>query len=740
MQHPTLEGATALPSNSIAARAGRWSARHRKIAIFGWLAFVIAAFMIGGNLGTKTLSELDQGVGDSGQAARVVDKAYPKQEGEQVFVQSRTVKNTDPAYRATVHDIERRLAANPEVREVKSPYSKANPGQLSRDGHAALVNFEIAGDPDQAQDKVDAILATTAAAAKAHPDFRIEEFGGASAGKQVDKMFSDDLHKAETISLPVTLVILLLAFGALVAAGLPLLLGLTAVMATMGIVAGVSQFAPATDNLMSIVLLVGLAVGVDYSLFYIRREREERKAGRDAEAALEAAAATSGRTVLVSGLTVMAAMAGMYLTGDKGFSSMATGTILVVGVAMLGSITVLPAMLSKLGDNIDRGKIPFLGKRAAQRTESRGWSWMLDRVLKRPLAAAIVSGGLLVALAIPAFGLHTANAGTQAIPQNMPVMKTYNRITAAFPGEKNSAQVVVQADDVTSPKVASAIRSFEHRATASGTAIDAIDTDISDDHTVATVNVPIAGNGNDAKSMAALSDLRDDLVPATLGSVDGVKALVGGDTAANKDYNDMLKAHAPIVFLFVLGLAFLLLLATFRSLVVPLKAIVLNLLSVGAAYGVLVLVFQKGWGESLLGFKSTGAIEPWLPLFLFVILFGLSMDYHVFILSRVREAVDRGMSTDDAVAHGIKSTASVVSSAAIVMVFVFGIFAVLSSIIFKEIGVGLAVAILIDATIVRGVLLPATMKLLGERNWYLPKKLGWLPKLHHEPEVAPAAA
>jgi uncharacterized membrane protein YdfJ with MMPL/SSD domain len=729
-----------LPAKNFAARAGRWSAQHRKTAIFGWLAFVIAAFVIGGNLGTKTLDEKDLGVGDSGRAAKVVDKAYPEAAGEQVFVQSATQKTTDPAYRATVRDIERRLAANPQVRKIESPYAKANAGQLSRDGHSALVNFEIAGDPDQAQDKVDAVLATTTAAAKAHPDYRIEEFGSASTTKQVDKMFDDDLHKAETISLPVTLVILLLAFGALVAAGLPLLLGLTAVVGSMGLVAGVSQFAPATDNLMSIVLLVGLAVGVDYSLFYIRREREERKAGRDPEAALQAAAATSGRTVLVSGVTVMAAMAGMYLTGDKGFSSMATGTILVVGVAMLGSITVLPAMLSKLGDGIDRGRIPFIGKRAAARTESRAWSWMLDRVLKRPLVAALISGGLLVALAIPAFGLHTADAGAQAIPQNTPVMKTYNRITAAFPGAKNTAQVVVKADDVTKPEVAGAIRSLEHKATAAGTAIDDITTDVSRDHTVATVDIPIAGNGNDAKSMAALKSLRSDLVPATVGSVGGVQALVGGDTAANKDYNDMLKAHAPIVFLFVLGLAFLLLLTTFRSIVVPIKAIVLNLLSVGSAYGVLVLVFQKGWGESLLGFKSTGAIEPWLPLFLFVILFGLSMDYHVFILSRVREAVDRGMSTDDAVAHGIKSTASVVSSAAIVMVFVFGIFAILSSIIFKEIGVGLAVAILIDATIVRGVLLPASMKLLGERNWYLPKKLGWLPKLHHEPEVAPAAA
>ena len=729
-----------MPAKNFAARAGRWSAQHRKTAIFGWLAFVIVAFVVGGNLGTKTLSEKDLGVGDSGRAAKIVDASFPEVAGEQVFIQSKTEKATDPGYRAAVRDIEHRLSANADVRKLKSPYGKGNPGQISPDGHSALVNFDIAGNPKQAQDKVEAILATTAAAQKAHPTYRIEQFGGASAGKAVDKMFADDLHKAETISLPVTLIILLFAFGALVAAGLPLLLGLTAVLGTMGIVAGVSQFAPATDNLMSVVLLIGLAVGVDYSLFYIRREREERRAGRDPEAALQAAAATSGRTVLVSGFTVMAAMAGMYLTGDKGFSSMATGTILVVGVAMVGSLTVLPALLSKLGDNVDRGRIPFIGKRAAARTESRIWSWILDRVLKRPLAAAVISGALLVGLSIPAFGLHTANAGNAAIPQNTPVMKTYNRITAAFPGVKNSAQVVVKADDVTKPPVAGAIHALEQKATKAGTAIDDITTDVSRDHTVATIDIPIAGSGSDARSEAALTSLRGDLVPATVGNVPGAEALVSGDTAANKDYNDMLKAHAPIVFLFVLGLAFLLLLTTFRSIVIPIKAIILNLLSVGAAYGVLVLVFQKGWGESLLGFKSTGAIEPFLPLFLFVILFGLSMDYHVFIISRIREAVDRGMTTDDAVAHGIKTTASTVSSAAVVMVAVFGIFAILSSIIFKEIGVGLAVAILIDATIVRGVLLPASMKLLGERNWYLPQKLGWLPKLHHEPEAVPVPA
>ena len=271
-------------------------------------------------------------------------------------------------------------------------------------------------------------------------------------------------------------------------------------------------------------------------------------------------------------------------------------------------------------------------------------------------------------------------------------------------------------------------------------AIDTTDVEISKDKTVAQVTIPIAGKGTDATSLDALAKVRDDLVPSTVGKVPGVEAVVGGDTATTKDYNDMIKANAPIVFAFVLGLAFLLLLATFRSLVIPIKAIVLNLLSVGAAYGVLVLVFQQGHGEKLLGFESTGAIEPWLPLFLFVILFGLSMDYHVFILSRIREAFDRGMTTEDAVSHGIRSTAGTVTSAAIVMVAVFGVFATLSSVVFKQLGIGLAVAILLDATLVRAILLPATMKLLGDRNWYLPRKLGWLPHIEHEPAVVPAAA
>jgi RND superfamily putative drug exporter len=430
----------------------------------------------------------------------------------------------------------------------------------------------------------------------------------------------------------------------------------------------------------------------------------------------------------------------MYFTGDNGFASMATGTILVVGVAMIGSLTVLPALLSKLGDRIDKGRIPFLGKRLAKNSESRMWTAILDRVLRRPKVAAVLSAGVLVALAIPALGMHTASAGVDSIPKDTPVIKTFDRLTAAFPGQKASVNVVVKAQDVTKPVVAGAIKQLQARAASTKVAIDTTDVQISKDHTVAQIGIPITGKGTDAPSLGALAQVRDDLVPATVGKIRGVETVVGGDSATTKDYNAMIKANAPIVFAFVLGLAFMLLLFTFRSLVIPIKAIVLNLLSVGAAYGVLVLVFQQGHGEKLLGFESTGAIEPWLPLFLFVILFGLSMDYHVFILSRVREAFDRGMSTDDAVSHGIRSTASTVTSAAIVMVAVFGVFATLSSIVFKELGIGLAVAILIDATLVRAILLPATMKLLGDRNWYLPSKLGWLPHIQHEPAVQGAAA
>ena len=627
---------------SIAARVGRWSARHRKKAIFGWLAFVIASLAIGGAVGVDTLSDEDSGVGESGRADKTLHESFPQRTEESVLVQSRSVEVSDPSFRAAVGDTVQRLEGAEQVRGVTSPYD--DPTRISQDRRSALIEFEIGGDPETATERIDPALAATAAAAKAHPELRIEQFGDASADKAIGKQFDDDFKKAELTSLPITLIILVLAFGALVAAGVPLLLALSGVAATIGLLGPVSQIAPVDESVNSVILLIGLAVGVDYSLFYLRREREERAAGRSEQASLEAAAATSGRAVLISGLTVMIAMAGMYLAGAPTFQSFATGTILVVAVSVVGSLTVLPAVLSKLGDRVDKGRVPLIGRIKARAARSGIWSRTVDRVLRHPLCSALISGGLLVALALPTFTMETSVPGVDGLPQDLPVVQTYNRIQEAFPGESIPANVVVEADDVTSGATAAAIEDLQRQAAEQpelferGAAVE-----VNPDKTVADVAIPIAGDGTDSKSNEALDTLRDELVPATVGTVGGATTAVTGMTAETADFNESMSDHVPLVFGFVLSAAFLLLMVTFRSVVIPLKAIVLNLLSVGAAYGLLVLVFQEGWGESLLGFESTGAITAWLPLFLFVVLFGLSMDYHVFILTRIKEAVDKGM-------------------------------------------------------------------------------------------------
>jgi RND superfamily putative drug exporter len=721
---------------NLTARAATWSARHRRIAILGWMAFVVAAVVLGSVIGTKHIDSNNNGVGESARADQIINAKFPQYSGEQVLIQSNKLTVRDPRFQAAVRDVVKRVAATGTVQDLRSPLAPANRGEISKDGHSALVSFQIAGDQSHADDTVGASLAATAAAQKAHPSLRIEQAGDASADKALNKSFSDDFAKARTLSLPITLLILIFAFGALVAAGIPVLLAITGVAATLGLVGLVSHIAPVDPSVSEVVLLIGMAVGVDYSLFYMRREREERAAGRGEQAALEAAAATSGRSVLISGLTVMAAMAGMYLAGNKTFASMATGTILVVAVAVLGSLTVLPALLSKLGDKVMKGGVPFVARRRERGGEARIWGAIVDRVLRHPGLAAVISGGIVVALAIPAIGIHTSDPGLQGLPKGLPIVKTLDRMQAAFPGGAQPAHVVVQAGDVRAPQVRAAIGQLERQALATGEMHQPFDVQVSRDHTVADVAIPLSGQGTDSTSYRALDTLRGQVIPATIGRVPGTKALVAGATAGAKDFNDSMKSHLPAVFAFVLTMTFLLLLITFRSIVIPLTAIVLNLLSVGAAYGVLALVFQHSWAEGLLGFKSTGAITSWLPLFLFVILFGLSMDYHVFILSRVREAHDKGMSTSDAVAHAIKSTAGPVTSAAIVMVAVFAIFASLGALEFKQLGVGLAVAILLDATLIRAVLLPAVMKLLGDANWYLPKRLGWLPRLEHEPARA----
>ena len=716
-------------ASNVAARMGRWSAQHRKLAIWGWLGLVFLSALAGGAVGTKTLDNAQLGVGDSGRAQRTIEAAFQKNADEMVLVQSSTGNVNSLPFRAAVGDAQFRLSQLPYVYAIESPYDPANRSQISADGRSALTRFKIAGNQSTAKKRASATLAAVDAAQAAHPQFTIGEFGQASSDNQVSKSISKDFKKALFTSLPITLLILLIAFGALVAAGVPLLLGLTAVIATIGLIGLISHISGVDESVNEVILLIGLAVGVDYSMFYLRREREERESGRSEDASLAAAAATSGRAVLVSGFTVMIAMAGMYLAGAPTFQSFATGAILVVAVAVIGSLTVLPAVLSWLGDRIEKGRIPFLRRRRWNVGESGAWSRILNPALRHPMVAVLGAGGLLVFLAIPAFRLHTASPSVEDLPQDLGVIKTYHRIQAAFPGGPIPAQVVVQAQDVRSLPVVGAVNELRVRALTNPNFRLPITTSTSPDHTVEEVDIPVAGDGTDARSSAALADLRENLLPATIGRVPGATADVTGFTANSVDFNDTMKSHAPLVFLFVLSAAFLLLLFTFRSLVIPAVAIILNLLSVGAAYGVMVWIFQEGHLESVLGFKSNGAIVAWMPLFMFVVLFGLSMDYHVFILTRIREAFDRGRPTDEAVSHGIKTTAGVVTSAAVVMISVFAIFATLSLLIFKELGVGLAVAVLIDATVIRAVLLPASMKLLGDWNWYLPRWLEWLPRV-----------
>jgi uncharacterized membrane protein YdfJ with MMPL/SSD domain len=723
---------------NITARAARWSAANWKKATFGWLAFVIVSAALGQAVGVVKLTESEQGSGESSRAQATLKRADLDQSAsEAVLVHSTTRTASEPQFQRVVRRVAYGVAMMAQVRDVRSPLAPGNGNQISKDRHSALVQFSISGSAETAGDRVQPVVDVVERIKRQSPGFTVAEFGDASAEHAVKKASSQGFARAEKLSVPITFLILLVAFGAFVAAGIPVLLAFSAVLGSIGLAALASHLVPESEATGSVMLLMGMAVGVDYSLFYLRREREERRGGYPSGTALQRAAATSGRAVLVSGFTVLIAMAGMLLTGSKVFSSLGVGAMLVVFTAMVGSLTVLPALLGRLGDSVEKGAV----RRASRaRSSSRIWDFVLDAVLRFPRVATAISSGVLVLLALPLLGMHTSFLSASDLPHELPILRTYAEIQHAFPGAPQPAQVVVSAPDVTSPPVRDALAQMERRALQSGAASEPIRTIVNGARTVAEVDIPQPGNGQDAASLDALRTLREQVLPATLGRIGGVSYAVGGEAAGTSDFNRSLKAHAPLVFGFVLGLAFLLLLITFRSIVIPFTSIVLNLLSVGAAYGVLVWVFQGGHLESLLGFHSNGAVVAWLPLFLFSVLFGLSMDYHVFIVSRIKELHDRGASTADAVSRGIRSTAGTVTAAAAVMVAVFAIFASLPTLDIKQLGVGLAAAVLIDATVIRGVLLPATMKLLGEWNWYLPRWLGWLPRVNLEGRSARTSA
>jgi uncharacterized membrane protein YdfJ with MMPL/SSD domain len=732
-------------SLNLAARAGRWSANNWKKAFFGWLVLAVLALVVGMAAGHKQIADSETASGEAATAQRILEQAgFKAPATESVLIQSKDATVIDAKLRSPVVGVVAALSGRSDVINLHNPLlTKNGGGQISADGHSVLVQFDVRGDMDKAKDKVQPIMDAVAGVQKAYPGVRIEEFGMASANHVLAQTVGKDFKKAEKLTLPITLLILLFAFGALVAAGLPVLLAFSAVLASIGFYSLFTNLVPGDfTTTQSVILLIGMAVGVDYSLFYLRREREERHSGKGAREALLRTAATSGQAVLISGATVLVAMAGMFLAGNKIFTSIAVGTMFVVLCAVVGSVTVLAALLSKLGDRVDRGRIPLVGGRKHAAGESRVWGAVLDRVLRRPVVAVVVSSAALIAASVPVLGMHTKLPSFTDLPHSLSIVSTYERIQKAFPGSQTPALMVVKGTNVTTPQYQRAYAEFKQRARATGLLFPPFHVEVNRDKTVARVDFSLAGSGDDKTSVRALNALRHEVIPPVAKTLPGVQVAVTGETAGTKDFNDQMKSRMPFVLAFVLGLAFLLLLMTFRSIVIPIKSILLNLLSVGSAYGILVLVFQHHWAEGILGFNSNGAITSWLPLFLFVVLFGLSMDYHVFILSRVKELVDRGMKTEHAVSYGIRQTAGTVTSAAIVMVAVFAIFATLRTIDMKQMGVGLAVAVLIDATVIRAVLLPAAMKLLGEWNWYLPSWLEWLPSLSAEgapAEEAPEA-
>jgi uncharacterized membrane protein YdfJ with MMPL/SSD domain len=712
---------------NIAYRAGRWSAGHWKTATLLWLGVVICAVIGGRMAGTVDLTNSEQGSGQSALAQKMLNESgFHNVASEDVLVQNRSLTVSDPSFQRELRAVVDRIRGLRQIDALQSPLAAAYAGQISKNGHAALVEFNMRGNPDTAQNRVQPVLNAVAALQRSAPGFTVAESGDASSSLQEQSTINGGLHKAELLSLPLTFLILLITFGAVVAAGVPVLLAFTAVMGAGGLASVASHVVHASGATSSVMLLMGMAVGVDYSLFYLKREREERRAGHTHRDALGRAAATSGHAVLVSGITVLVAMAGMLLTGSKVFDSIGVGAMLVVFTAMVGSLTVLPALLGRLGDKVEKGRV------RRPQARSRVWNAVLRPVMRWPLPSALIATALLVVLALPALGLHTTLLGPGDLPHSIPAVRNYEKIQKSFPGSQTPAVVVIRGHNLESPQVHAAIARFERLALASGQIDRPIQVTYHRQHNGVQILAPLVGSGSDNASFNALDALRSRILPASIGHLPGATFAVTGQTAGTYDFNTLIKSHFPLVFAFVLGLAFLLLLVTFRSLTIPLTSIVLNLLSVAAAYGVLVWIFQQGHLQSLLGFHSNGAVVTWLPLFLFAVLFGLSMDYHVFIVSRIKELRDEGLPTSEAVARGIGSTAGTVTAAAAVMVAVFAIFAWLPMLDIKQMGVGLSVAVLLDATVIRGILLPSVMKMLGDWNWYLPRGLSWLPRVSRE--------
>ncbi len=729
-------------------RIAAWSARHRWLVFVLWFVTTLGTFAVSTVMGGISTQNATGNGGVTGtesvQGLRVFSNAIGQKtetDSLTVVVSSSNLKVTDPGYQSEIADIVARLhgitsAGATVFPDVTDPLQQPpKPGLVSPD--LTSVWLTATGMDVVIADASDPIRQELTAMRSAHPDLAIHGVSSRLINDDINEVVSSDLDSSLKITIPATFAILLIAFGAVAAAVVPLVLAITALLAAFGMLGIYSQLLnPVSPYATQLVVLIGLAVAVDYSLFMITRFRTERRRGVDTQRAIEIASGTAGRAVFFSGLAVMISVAALYILPDELFHSMALGTIAVILVAVVGSLTFLPATLSILGRRIDTWRIPWFGRERPE--ESGFWSRLVRAVMRHPAITAAAATLALLLLASPVLLFRLGSTDITAFPESIDGVQAIEQLREHWPqGSTLTLDVFVTHAD--QPATQTAIKQLEAQALRISGLSTAGDPMLSGDGTVADVAFVMGGTLNDPANHAIVREMRTTVVPAVFGRLPDVQVYVSGEAARALDTTKIYADALPLVFAFVLGLSFLLLLVAFRSLVIPIKAILLNLLSTGAAYGVLVLVFQEGWFKDVLNVRPTDVIEAWVPIFIFAILFGLSMDYHVFILTRIKELVDRGMGSNAAVAHGISATSGTVTSAAAIMVVVFGIFATLRLVIIRELGLGLAVAVLVDATIIRSVLLPASMRLLGEWNWYLPRALGWLPRVTLEVETeAPA--
>jgi RND superfamily putative drug exporter len=714
----------------------RASARHPWLVIGAWIGvFITSIALITTLLSDALTTEVAfTNNPESKQAENLLEERLrgPRQTNEVVIVQSEDLTVDDPQFRSFVESVYGDVTAlGSEIVEGGTNfYQSGDETLVSADRKITILPFVMAGDEENALDNIKPVLAVVDEANVADDSFAVMITGGASLNNDFDTIAENDLQTGETIGIPIALLILLLVFGALTAALIPLVLGILSIVVAVGLTALFGQGFQFSFFVVNVIGMMGLAVGIDYALFIVSRYREERSRGLDKIDAVTAAGSTASRAVFFSGITVVLALAGMLIIPSTIFKSLAAGAIIVVLVSVLVSLTLLPAILGLLGDKVNSIRVPFIGRGLehidAERTGGF-WDRITTTVMRYPVVSLIAASGLMIALAVPLINLNTGSAGVSTLPDSARTKEGFELLEREFSfGLVNPAEIVVEGD-VNGSEVPGAIRRLESQL-ALDESYSAGELQVNEAGDLALLSVPVHGDPNDDEAIDAIERLRERYIPTAFAGIEA-EVLVGGATAGAMDYFNMTSEYTPYVLAFVLGLSFILLTIVFRSLIVPLKAIVMNLLSVGAAYGALVLAFQEGFLNEITGFQQVDIIEAWVPLWTFCILFGLSMDYHVFLLSRIRERFDQTGDNSESVAFGVRSTATIITGAALIMAAVFGGIAMGDLVMFQQMGFGLGVAVILDATIVRSVLVPAAMQLLGNANWYLPSVLNWLPQM-----------